>query len=304
MSTEQIVLRLYRRFPLTADLSNQVQLLRANACHCQVIEREGQQWFYVDANVDDATIDHLLIAESQQGLSSQQNGGFSHKKDTFYEHFLRSVRALWQFKLVVSVLVMALVCALHTHLGDDLSAAWFWLMVEFQAGIFSGQSLPAELLANNIGVHSGLAFNYRLLAPIFLHFGGLHWLFNVLWWLVLGITLEKRFGSLFLLLLTVTGGVVSNLVQYAFTQQLPLFGGLSGVIYVLVGFIGLWNVRAANPLPIKQDVIVFMVLWLVLCMSGVMESFGLHVANAAHFGGLVWGILCGLFAVLLSKKPT
>lgn len=304
MNTKQVVLRLYRRFPLTEDLSTQVLLLRSKSYHCQVIEREGQQWFYVDANVNDDTINHLLSSELQQQFPFQQNRDLAHKKDNYSVRFLRLVQALWQLKVVVSVLTMTLVSAIHTQLGDNLSAAGFWLVVEFQEGIFSRQSLLIEPLSKELGIHSGLEFSYRLLAPIFLHFGGLHWLFNALWWLVLGTTLEKRFGSLFFFLLIVTGGVISNLVQYGFTQQLPLFGGLSGVIYVFVGFVGLWNVRAANPLPIKQDVIVFMVLWLVLCMSGVMESFGLYVANAAHFSGLVWGIICGLGALRLFKQPT
>ena len=43
----------------------------------------------------------------------------------------------------------------------------------------------------------------------------------------------------------------------------------------------------------------FMVGWLVLCMTGVLEvALGIGVANAAHLSGLVVGLLIGLVFAL------
>jgi GlpG protein len=45
----------------------------------------------------------------------------------------------------------------------------------------------------------------------------------------------------------------------------------------------------------------FMVGWLVLCMTGVLEvALGIGVANAAHLSGLVAGLLIGLTFALKS----
>ena len=45
----------------------------------------------------------------------------------------------------------------------------------------------------------------------------------------------------------------------------------------------------------------FMVGWLVLCMTGVLEvALGIGVGNAAHLSGLVVGLLIGMVFALKS----
>jgi GlpG protein len=49
----------------------------------------------------------------------------------------------------------------------------------------------------------------------------------------------------------------------------------------------------------------FMVGWLVLCMTGILEfAVGIGVANAAHLGGLIVGLLIGLVFALMGKSKT
>ena len=76
---------------------------------------------------------------------------------------------------------------------------------------------------------------WRLITPIFLHFSIAHLAFNCLWIYILGDKIEKMDGALILIILVIFSAVCSNLLQYLWTFS-SLFGGLSGVIYGLLGF--------------------------------------------------------------------
>lgn len=131
---------------------------------------------------------------------------------------------------------------------------------------------------------------WRVFTPIFLHFSFLHILFNGMWIKDLGSLFEKEKGVLhFVFFLLISGGV-SNTLQYI--AMGPTFGGLSGVVYALLGFLwvdGKVNPEAEFKLP-KRDVML-MVGWYVLCLSGLIGN----IANIAHGVGLAIGMFWGLF---------
>jgi GlpG protein len=138
---------------------------------------------------------------------------------------------------------------------------------------------------------------WRLLSPIFLHFGWLHIIFNSLWLWELGALIEQRLGSLFLLLLVLGSGVGSNVAQYLYTGP-SLFGGMSGVVYALLGFCWVYNgLLPQRGLGVPRGIVAFMIGWLVFCMVGATEMLGFgSIANAAHLGGLLLGCLFALLA--------
>ena len=142
---------------------------------------------------------------------------------------------------------------------------------------------------------------WRLLTPIFLHFGLVHLAFNVLWLVILGSRIEQLFGSMHLLLLVVAAGVFSNMIQAGWTGSI-LFGGMSGVIYALLGYIWVKGRFVPDPsLELPPGVLGFMLIWLLIGMSGVLELvFGVGVANGAHVGGFGIGLLLGLVFGLLA----
>jgi GlpG protein len=135
---------------------------------------------------------------------------------------------------------------------------------------------------------------WRWLSPVFLHFSEFHLGFNLLWWWLLGKQIESLQGSRVLLLLLVITGVGSNLAQYLMTGI--QFGGLSGVVYALAGYV--WWLGLRRPqwgLQLPAGVMLQLVIWLVLGFTGWLSAVIGHMANAAHLSGL----LLGWFAAML-----
>jgi GlpG protein len=143
---------------------------------------------------------------------------------------------------------------------------------------------------------------WRLITPVFLHFGWLHIVFNSLWLWELGSKVERLMGPLNMALLFLVIALVSNASQYIFGGA-GIFGGMSGVVYGLLGFSWVapllqphWRIQPAPTLML------FMVGWLVVCMVGLVQVLGFGaIANAAHLGGLLCGAALGAAFGLLSR---
>ncbi|HIG66505.1 MAG TPA: rhomboid family intramembrane serine protease [Porticoccaceae bacterium] len=151
---------------------------------------------------------------------------------------------------------------------------------------------------------SGITDNqyWRLITPIFLHFGMLHFVFNSLWLSMLGSRIEQSMGSLHLIVVVLVSGLVSNIAQYSWSGTVN-FGGMSGVVYALLGYIWIKNTLVPQRLlSLPKGIVGFMVGWLFLCMTPVVTFFiGVGIANAAHLGGLFVGLLLGLAFGLLQR---
>jgi GlpG protein len=142
---------------------------------------------------------------------------------------------------------------------------------------------------------------WRLITPIFLHFGLMHLVFNGLWLALLGGRIERLYGSLHLLLLVFASGAISNMIQYSW-QGSAYFGGMSGVVYALLGYIWIKGHFAPQPgVQLPPGILPFMLVWLLVGMTGVLELvLGIGVANGAHVGGLLIGMLLGMVFGLIA----
>jgi GlpG protein len=132
---------------------------------------------------------------------------------------------------------------------------------------------------------------WRLITPIFIHFGILHILFNMLWTWDLGRLIEPKRGSLYFALLVVTIAIPSNLLQYWAAG--PAFGGMSGVVFGLIGYIWIRNrFSYRSEYPLHPQNVRLALIWMVLCVLGLVGN----IANWAHGGGMAVGMLWGYLA--------
>lgn len=140
---------------------------------------------------------------------------------------------------------------------------------------------------------------WRLLTPIFLHFGFMHILFNLMAFKDLGTAIEKLVGTWTLLALVWVTGIGSNLVQCHY--QTPFFGGMSGVVYGLLGYV--WMKARFDPnsgFRLHQQTVLIMIGWFFLCVFGIIPN----VANWAHGAGLAIGIVWGFLSAKLPEAET
>jgi len=130
---------------------------------------------------------------------------------------------------------------------------------------------------------------WRWISHALLHFSIVHIAFNLLWWWQLGGDIEQRLGSGKLIQLFFVSAALSGAGQY--WMEGANFGGLSGVVYALVGYLFILGYKAPHlGLSIPRPIVGFMLVWLVL---GFVQPF-MAIANSAHLVGLVSGVLLGL----------
>ena len=185
---------------------------------------------------------------------------------------------LKQAPFTSSILAICLLIYLLAMVG--VSAPYSWLQIQ-----------PIAML-----VDSGQW--WRLLGPALIHFSVLHIAFNLLWWWSLGKQIEITFGLSSLLMLFVFSAVVSNVAQLLVSG--PNFGGLSGVVYALVGCV--WWLGWLKPswgLSLPKPIVGFLLVWLVV---GYLDFLPVHMANTAHTMGLICGCLFAWFLVSRSKN--
>ena len=158
-----------------------------------------------------------------------------------------------------------------------------------------------QIIISNQGYASVMNFDqtylvdsqwWRAITPIFIHFSFAHLAFNCLWIYILGEKIENIDGSFTFILLVIFSAIFSNCLQYLFTNS-SLFGGLSGVIYGLIGFCMILEFESKyGRYDLPPAIYLFMIIWLLLGFIGILDLFGFgSVANYAHLGGLMSGIL-------------
>ena len=193
--------------------------------------------------------------------------------------------------MTAAILGLTFLIAALTLVGDNFAAIRWLSFVDFQ---IQGRHLYFADFSQTLA--SGQW--WRLL-----HFGWLHLAMNSLWYWELGRRIETRQGRLALLSLTLLFGLAANVAQYLYAGP-SLFGGLSGVLYGLLGHCWLYQRLAPNPAyRLPPGVLVMMLAWLAICMTGVFELLQLAaIANAAHVGGLLVGCLTGLVGGALARR--
>ncbi len=137
---------------------------------------------------------------------------------------------------------------------------------------------------------------WRLLTPVLIHFGIIHIVFNMLWLWELGGALENRLSTPDLATMVAVLGMSSNLAQYFY--QGPAFGGMSGVVFGLLGYF--WMQGRFNPrfgMGLHKHIVIMMLGWFAVCWLGLVGQ----IANMAHTAGLATGIVWGYASARLGR---
>ncbi|MFM1896888.1 MAG: hypothetical protein RLZZ385_1962 [Pseudomonadota bacterium] len=276
---------------LDVDLQAFSQFLRGNGITHRINEESGQQVIWVADESQAAWVQAALqawqrgdlVLPNPASLMPATAGLTSGLPRTGLKILLALVRA----PITAVLMVLCAVVAAWTRLGRDVSGVDFLFYPPLPS-----DSLPALLAA----IDGPLVF-LQTLAPMFLHFGELHIIFNLLWLWYFGRQLEAVQAEWLYLLVIVVTSFVANTAQY-FTTGMANFGGMSGVVYGLVGYV--WIVHNFVPgqrMLLNNTMFVFFVVALVL-MEVVASSW---IASAAHAGGLLAGLILGILLALYKR---
>lgn len=290
---------------LSLDLQPLLRRLKTQGLQCRVTEEQGQQCIWVDHEGKVEPVLERLNEWRLSGFSCLAWDEPAACEETAHadKPVLHAAgwRLLWQAGQLLSRYPITLLLIFLGGLGALLVG---WDKSYEVIALFTMQPIALQgdrLLLASLQYGLELGQWWRLITPVFLHFGVLHIVFNALWVWEFGRRIEGFLGHWVMLGLALLIGMGSNLAQY-YWQGPSLFGGLSGLLYGLLGFLIVWQKRRTVAEPLPNSVAVFMLVWLVLCMSGAVNFFvDGSIANAAHVSGLLIGV--GLAFLASLKAP-
>lgn len=204
----------------------------------------------------------------------------------------------WGAPFTLVLIGICVVVALLSRLGEDRGVLnWlFFTRYPFRAPDEAGVLHPTGLFLPEV-LRGGQV--WRLLTPMFIHYGPFHLLFNMFWLRDLGGILERRYGAVRFCLLVVVTELASSFAEY-FLGTSTAFGGMSGVVYGLFGYI--WVVGRVDPSALgftfSPQTTSLMMLWFFLCFTGALGP----IANYAHAGGLITGAALGWIVARRSMR--
>jgi GlpG protein len=283
------------------DAERLTDYLLTKGIRCRVDSSDGAAaiWVYDEDQRDEATrelgafnehpTDPRYDEASRQARELERKAAADEKR---YRKNVVELRTRWDSRTAgrrpVTILLVALSCAVAVTLGfggaesgiERLSELWFTPPVFVDQRLLGFAYLSATLRGQW----------WRLVTPIFIHMSLLHLVFNMFWTIDLGSQIELRRGSWRMLGIVLAIAVFSNLGEYWWSSS-PQFGGMSGVVYGMFGY--LWiksRIDAAAGFFMHPTTVIVMMLWFVLCLTGAVGS----VANGAHAAGLATGALMAL----------
>lgn len=190
-----------------------------------------------------------------------------------------------------------------------------------------GSNWPDRLInVSDYPFHSNcytFPFLMRAILGGFSHGNWQHVLLNMLCFLITGMYLERKKGTLRLFLLIISMAFVTLAVCVAEFQVIGTCGfsyinfGIYG--FILVDYLFMFKKETRTRFNIISGAIIIMLIYLAMCFNGGSDSFGFSwypydlITNLGHFSGFFAGIVLGFIIQIsqllilkqcVSKKPT
>lgn len=254
------------------------------------LTKAGQWLTTFRANPSDRQFDTAKKAQTIREEEKEDLKEFQKRFKTRQDVFRRST-VYGMGKLTVLLIALSVAVSIISNLGKNLEPISSLFMVQFA---FDGTMV--SWMPGLQEIRQGQV--WRLITPIFIHFGPVHILFNMMAMKDLGSAVEGVEGTLRLLFLVLVIAVGSNLAQYLVQPKAMVFGGMSGVLFGLFGYI--WMKSKFDPFSgfqLHKNNVIMMLGWLVLCFTGVMGN----IANTVHVAGLLLGMAIGFVASKLRR---
>lgn len=189
--------------------------------------------------------------------------------------------------LVFAMIAAAALVAWLTGLGENLVSTLF-MYVDPRVNDWQSFDGRVEGLIGTLA--SGQV--WRLITPDFLHFSVMHILFNAVMLWFLGSQVEWMDGKGRFVALFLVTSLASNTLQYLVSG--PLFGGLSGVVYGVLGYCWLSQQRLPR-FQFPPALVTFALVWMIIGFTPLPVMLGIgRMANEAHLGGFLGGLLMAL----------
>ena len=281
------------------DLRDLLGAIAEHGIRFRVNEESGSQVIWVSTQADADMVAKALTRWQElreQGLLSEQEPQRTASLRAYFpipKMLTGIANAFLQAPVTMLLILGALVVAAVSNLGSSLqpvSGLFYPSFTINDDGLLAGfWQILAQI--------NSLELLLRTLTPALLHFGAIHLVFNSLWIWHFGRMIERSQSSLLYFGVVVFIAFISNATQYLWSLTAN-FGGLSGVVYGLLGYIWMWQLL----LPFGRLRLPPSMIALLLAALVLMELLaGSWIASAAHTGGLIAGIIAGLLSAGLYK---
>jgi GlpG protein len=153
---------------------------------------------------------------------------------------------------------------------------------------------------------------WRLLTPVFIHYDVAHIVFNLIALYSFGSLIEDRRGTAFFLRLFFALAILSDVgqaLESGLRGHIPAFGGMSGVVYGLFGYVFIKSrFDSREPYFLSPGTTFIAMLWFALCILRDVPPFDQMlsdvippIANTAHAVGLITGAAIAYVPILVRK---
>ncbi len=277
-------------FPLSVNLQNLVNYLKSEKVAHRVAEVDGKQVLQVTSELQ--KLQAINCIERWQGPEFETVTTSARPRVSISSEF--SKIALMRTPVTVLLIILSFVGYLIYEiviLRQYLSFITFYNIALLDNAY--------TLLSQDVPLNAA----WRLITPAFLHLGIFHVVFNCLWVWDFGRRIEISLGLNTYILFFIVSATASNITQHFWSLSPSLFGGMSGVVYAMVGYIAVCQkFDSDSSLNVPMSIVMFMIGWMLLCLFGIVDLFMEGgIANGAHVGGLIAGIVFA-FLVLGVKK--